>query len=123
KEANRQEQQRQAAIAATQGRINSVFDAPTREADIADFMAALRERSMSDLDRQKADTDRQLRFALARGGLIGGSTQVDQQRRFGDDYARALLTLERGVQSAGADLRSADQDARARLIGLTTQGL
>src|SRR5690606_30310729 len=34
-----------------------------------------------------------------------------------------LLNLERGVQSAGADLRSADQDARARLIGLATQGL
>lgn len=123
KEANRQEQARQQAISGTQARINSVFDSPSREADIGDFMAALRERSMSDLDRQKADADRQLRFALARSGQIGGSTQVDQNRRFSDDYARSLLKLERGVQSAGGNLRASDQEARARLIGLATQGL
>ncbi len=123
KEANRQEQQRQQAVAGTQARINSVFDSPQREGDIGDFMAALRDRSLSDLDRQKADADRQLRFALARSGQTGGSTQVDQNRRFADDYGRNLLKLERGVQSAGANLRSSDQDARARLIGLATSGL
>ena len=122
-EANRQEQARQRAIAGSQRRINDVFDSPGREADINDFMAALRERSLSDLDRQKLDTDRELRFALARGGLIGGTVQRDQQRRLGDDYARNLLKLERGVQGAGSELRAADQDARARLIGLATQGL
>lgn len=122
-EANRQEAARQRAITGTQARVNAVFDAPQREADIGDFMAALRERSMSELDRQKADADRELRFALARSGQIGGSTQVDQNRRFSDDYARNLLKLERGVQSAGGNLRAADQESRARLIGLATQGL
>ena len=123
KEANRQEQARQAAIRRSQGQINAVFDSPGREADINDFMAALRERSLSDLDRQKLDAERQLKFALARSGQIGGSTQVDQSERFADDYAQQLLKLERGVQGAGADLRAADQDARARLIGLATSGL
>lgn len=123
REANRQEEARQAAIAGTQGRINSVFDSPGREADISDFMAALRDRSQGDLDRKKADTDRQLKFALARSGQIGSSTQRDQTTRFGNDYSRALLDLERGVQGAGAELRSADQDARARLISLATSGL
>jgi hypothetical protein len=123
REAEAAEKARQAAIAQTQGRVNAVFDSPARQAEIEDMMAALRGRSMEDLDREKSDVDRQLKFALARGGLTGGSVNVDKQREKGDAYTRALLNLERGVQGAGADLQAADQDARARLIQLATSGL
>lgn len=122
-EANRMEAERQAAIRQAQMAINQVFNDPRREADIADFVSAMRTFRMQDLDRQKAETDRQLRFALARGGLIGGSTQLDQQKAFGEQYARGVLDIERGAQGAGAELRAADQDARGRLISLATQGL
>lgn len=122
-EANRMEKERQASIKRTQGAVNAVFDGPGREGDIQDFIAATRDFYTGDLNRQKADTDRQLRFALARGGLTGGSTQIDQQRRFADDYARGLLTVEQKAQGAGAGIRAADQDARARLISLATSGL
>ena len=84
---------------------------------------AARERDMLDLDRQKGDNDRQLRFALARGGQIGGSTQRDQQQTLGEDYTRGLLNVESRAQGLGADLSSRDQDARARLISLATSGL
>ena len=123
KEAQKAEAQRQAAIANTQATINQVFNDPQREADIADYVGALREYWGDDLSRQKSDTDRSLRFALARNGQVGGSTQLDQQSRFADDYAKALLQVEQKAQGAGANLRSQDQDARARLIGLATQGL
>lgn len=122
-EANRQEQARQAAIAATQGRVNQVFNNPARAADIADYVGAIRQYHGDDLSRQKADADRELRFAMARGGLTGGSTQVDQQKLFGQDYARGLLDVERRAQGAGAELEAADQEARARLISLATSGL
>ena len=122
-EANRQERQRQAAIAATQARVNQVFDNPQRAADIADAVGGMREFYTTDLDRQKGDADRALRFALARSGLTGGSTQVDQQRRVTDDYAKGLLQVEQRAQGFGANLSAADQDARARLIGLATSGL
>lgn len=122
-EANRQEQARQQAIAETQARVNQVFDDPSRAADIADYVGAVREFQTDDLNRQKADADRNLRFALARGGLTGGSTQRDQQQRFGEDYSRGLLEVERRAQGAGAELQAADQDARARLIQLATSGL
>ena len=122
-EANRQEQARQQAIAETQARVNQVFDDPSRAADIADYVGAVREFQSDDLNRQKADADRNLRFALARGGLTGGSTQRDQQQRFGEDYSRGLLEVERRAQGAGAELQAADQDARARLIQLATTGL
>lgn len=117
------EAERMAAIKATQGAVNQVFDSPERAADIERAMSGMRELNMGELNRNKANTDRQLKFALARNGQTGGSTQVDQNREFSDQYGRALLGVERGVQGFGANIRSADQDARARLISLATQGL
>ncbi len=122
-EANAQEQARQAAIANTQSSVNQVFDSPERATDIADYVSALRDYYGEDLTRQKTTNDRELKFSLARGGLIGGSTQNDQQAEQGRLYSRGLLDIESKAQGAGADLEAADQDARARLISLATSGL
>lgn len=123
KAAQKAEQDRVRAISSTQSRINSIFDNPGREGEISDYVGALREKGTLDLNEQKAENDRLLKFALARGGQIGSSTQVDQQRDLSEAYGRGLLDIERGAQSAGADLRMADEDARARLISMATQGL
>lgn len=122
-EAQRAEAARLAQIKATQGAINGVFDGPARAADIANTVNASREFYTQDLNRQKADTDRNLKFALARSGQIGGSTQVDQGKRFSDIYSRGLLDVERKAQGDGARIMAADQDARARLLSLATTGL
>ena len=122
-EANRMEQQRQAAIKGTQARVNATFDSPGRQADIAGLVSATRTFFGQDLDRQKADTDRQLRFAMARGGLMGGSVNRDTQKEFGEQYGRGLLEVERRALGAGSELEASDQDARARLISLATSGL
>lgn len=123
-EAARQaEEARQAAIKNTQSRVNAVFDGPGRASEIADYVNATRDFYTGELNRQKTDTDRELRFALARGGLTGGSTQIDQGKRFADAYARGSLDVERKAQGAGASVEAADQDARARLISLATSGL
>jgi len=122
-EAQRAEAARLAQIKATQGAINGVFDGPSRAADIANYVNASRDYYTQDLNRQKADTDRNLKFAMARNGQIGGSTQVDQGKRFSDIYSRGLLEVERKAQGAGAGIEAADQDARARLLSLATTGL
>lgn len=122
-EANRAEKERQAAIKSTQAAVNGVFDGAQRKADIADYVNATRDFYTNELNRQKADTDRELRFALARGGLTGGSTQIDQSKRFADAYSRGVLDVERRAQGAGSSIEAADQDARARLISLATSGL
>lgn len=121
--AARLEMERQANIKATQERVNKVFNDPTRERDISDFVSAVRTRALEDLNRQNTDASRELRFSLARGGLTGGSVNVDQNRRMADDYNRGLLNVESRAQGAGAQLEAADQDARARLIQLATSGL
>ena len=122
-EAAAAEKARQAAIAATQGRVNAVFDSPARQAEIERAVAAQRDLNTRELNREKANTDRQLKFALARNGQIGGSTQIDKGTEFAEAYARGLLGVERGAQGFGASIRGADQDARARLISLATAGL
>lgn len=121
--AARLEMERQANIARAQQRINTVFDNPAREGDIADFVSALRDYQLQDLDRQKADTDRDLRFAMARGGLTGGSVNRDTNKEFAEEYLRGRLNVENRAQGAGSQLRAQDQDARARLITLATAGL
>ena len=123
REAAASEERRQASIRNTQNSVNDIFNSPQRAADIADYVAANRQYLGDDLTRQKKTNDQQLKFALARNGQIGGSTQVDQQQRFGEDYSRGLLDVERRAQGAGAELESADQDARANLISLATTGL
>lgn len=122
-EANRAEQERQAAIRNTQSRINAVFDNPARAAEIADAVSGARSYYMQDLDQQKATADRQLKFSLARGGLTGGSTNIDKQAGLGRDYTKGLLAVDQRANALGANISMADQDARARLIGLATSGL
>jgi hypothetical protein len=121
--ANAAENRRQSAIKRSQRSINAVFDNPQRKADIADFVNATRDYYQQDLSRQKANADRNLIFSLAKSGLVGGSTQRDQQQLLGEDYGRGLLQTEQKAQGAGASLEAADQDARARLISLATSGL
>lgn len=123
RQASADEKRRLASIAQTQGAVNNVFNDPSRVRDIADFVTATRDYYTRDLDEQKTVNDRQLRFALARGGQIGGSLQVDKQAQFGRDYTKGLLQVDRKARGAGAELESADQDARARLIQLATSGL
>lgn len=123
KAAQQAEAERQAKIAATQSAVNAVFNSPERAADIADAVAANREYLTNDLNEKKADADRQLKFALARGGLLGGSVQNDKQQVLGQDYSKGLLDVQRRSAAMGADLESADQQSRANLISLATSGL
>lgn len=123
KAAQAQQQAEQAAIQGSQAQINAVFDNPQRQNDINDFVNATKAYYNRELDRQKADADRNLTFALARSGLTGGSVQVDKQKQLGENYEKGQLQAEQKALGAGAALQAADQDARARLISLATQGL
>lgn len=123
REAQAAENARMAAIRNTQNQVNAVFDSPERQADIQQFVADLRGLNMADLDKNKMLADRSLKFALARNGQVGGSTQIDRQERLGEDYQRGVLEVDRAALGAGASLQAADQDARARLISLATSGL
>lgn len=122
-QAQQAEKQRQAQVSATQQRIESIYDSPARESQIADLIGATRDFLGKDLDRQNATGTRQLKFALARNGQSGGSTDVDQNRDLGKNYLRGALEVERRAQGAGSSLRSADQQAKQQLFAQASSGL
>ena len=122
-EANRAEVARQAAIADTQQRVNAVFDDPRRAAEIAAVVDAVRQQNVDRLNEQNADAVREAKFGLARSGQVGGSLQTDVNSRLSRAYQRGLLTAEQAAQGAGTRISQADEDARAQLISLATQGL
>lgn len=123
RQARQQEQERQAQIAASTGRINDVFNNPARTSQYDQLERDTTQFHRTSLDRQKADTDRQLRFSLARGGQTGGSVSIDQNKQVGEDYLRGVLEANRRGQAAGADLRQADEQARGNLLAMAQSGL
>lgn len=122
-QAQQAEAQRQAQISATVGAINSAYGNPQRQQQIQDFVQAMRSYYGNDLDRQKAINDRELKFALARNGQTGGSTQIDQQRTAGEMFQRGVLDAEQRAQGAGAQLAGQDQQTKLNLIGMAQSGL
>ena len=122
REAQRTEQERQAQIARSVAGVNSVFDAPERTAQYDKFAAALRKQYGDEIGRQRANSARELKFSLARGGLSGGSADVDAQRNLGEEFQRGTLQAEQRVQNAVAGLRQGDEQTRQNLIGLAQSG-
>lgn len=120
KAAEQTERERSQRITSNVGRINSAFKG--REGQYADFVNALREQSNSQLGRLRNTAARQSKFALARGGLTGGSAAVDAAgllKREGDE---AALGAERGVQGQLGQLKSADEASRLQMISLAQSG-
>lgn len=117
------EDARRAAIAGTTSRVNQIYDAPSRQAQYNDFVGALREHYTGDVNRQKTVADRNSKFALARGGLIGGSAEVDANRNLGEEYQKGLLNAENRAQSGLSSLKNQDEASRMQLIQLAQSGL
>lgn len=123
RDAERQERERQARIANTTHRINAAYDAPERQAQYADFTKALRDHYTNDANRQQAIAGRNLKFAMARSGNVGGSVDVDAKRTLGEEYTQGILTAENKAQGALGDLKAQDETSRLNLIQLAQSGL
>lgn len=122
-QAERNERERQAEIAQTTSRINDLFSDPSRTGQYDQLADATTDFYLGDLNRQKDNTDRNLKFALARSGQIGGSVQADKGQQVAEDYNRGVIESTRRGASAGADLRAADEQARSNLLAMAQGGL
>ena len=120
KAAASEEEKRKAQVASSTRAIDAAFGG--RSSQLEDFVAALREQFGAEAGRQKKIADRQLKFSLARGGLTGGSAAADTGVELGEEFQRGILKGERLSQSALADLTSADEASRARLVSLAQGG-
>ena len=123
RQAQRAEDQRRRGIEQTQQRIEGIFGSPEREADIQSFIDSARGYQQDSLDRSKKTNDRQLKFAMARGGTAGGSVDVDLNQNLSEDFLKASVEGERRAQGAGAQLRASDQEAKFSLFNQALGGL
>lgn len=122
RENQQMERERLAAIKSGTAAANRIFDAPERQAQYDDYLAAQREMFFDELGRQMGDAQRGNKFALARSGLAGSSQAVDAGKQLGEKYNRGVVDADRLAQRATADLRGADEDSRRSIIQMVQAG-
>ena len=120
REAQRQEEARKRQVAQATAAIDRAFAG--RSGQLDDFANALREDFRAEAGKQKKVADRRLKFAMARGGLTGGSAAADAGRVLAEDFQKGLLRGERGVQQSLSDLAAADEATRQNLVSLAQGG-
>jgi len=120
--ANQAEKDRQAQIAASTASINSIFSDPKRQAQYSKLQQDTTNYYTGDLNRQNTIAQRNLKFALARSGLVGGSQQAAEGTQLSQDYDKGLLQASNYGQQAAANLRNQDETTRNTLLGLAQSG-
>jgi len=116
------EAERKAQLAASQQRIEGIFNSPERNQQIEDFIASQRGYLQSDLDRTHKTNQLNTKFATARSGLSGGSVDVDRNRLLSETYLRGIAEAENKAQGAGANLRAQDQSSKQSLFSQVLSG-
>ncbi|MGO1069319.1 hypothetical protein [Lysobacter sp. CA199] len=122
-QAERNERERQAKIAAGTAQVNALFGDPNRAAQYDQLGKDTTEFYTQDLNRQKKENDLQTKFALARNHQVGSSVQTDTAKQQGEEYLRGVIEAQRRGAQAGADLRASDEGARSNLLAMVQSGL
>lgn len=123
KAAERAEQERKAAIERAQARVDQIFGSPERRKEYERVTEATRGILQSDLDKEKRKADLQTKFAVARGGLSGGSVDIDKHADLSEQYLRGIVEAERRALGAGSALERADAESKANLQSMILGGL
>lgn len=116
------ETSRQQNILKSTGAINAAFDNPARQQQYSDYGNAIKAYYGDQLNQQRDQAGRGLKFALARSGLTAGSTAVDTGRLSAEDYIRGLLGISKTAQSGVAGLKGQDEATRAQLLSMARGG-
>lgn len=78
---------------------------------------------MNDIERNRADTTRNVGFGLQRNGLFGGSVDVDTHKSITDANQRSVIQANQLADSQVAQMRSNDESTRADLISRINAGM
>lgn len=117
--ANAQSQQQiQGAVSA----INNAYNNPNRAAQVQQYGQNLQNYYTGQVNNQEAINARNLKFAMARSGLTGGSAAADSNTQLQKDYTQGLLQAGQQAQTGQAALQQADIQSKNQLIGLAQQG-
>lgn len=113
---------RQAQINQSIQQITSAYSSPQRTAEIDQYGKNVGSYLTGQVNEQEATNARNLKFAMARSGLTGGSAAVDSNTQLQKDYAKGLLTASQQAQQAKSSLTNSDISSKNQMIGLAQQG-
>lgn len=120
--ANAADKARQQQINTSIGQITSAYANPQRSAQIDQYGQQVGSYLTGQVNAQEATNARNLKFAMARSGLTGGSAAVDSNTQLQKDYSTGLLQASQQAQNARAGLQQSDIQSKNQLVGLAQQG-
>ncbi|MGH8142194.1 MAG: hypothetical protein ACREU2_06730 [Steroidobacteraceae bacterium] len=120
--ANASNTARQQQISNTVGQISNAYGSPARAQQIQQYGTNLNNYYTGQVNEQEAQNARNLKFAMARSGLTGGSAAADANTQLQKDYSQGLLQASQRAQGGVASLQQADINSRNQLTSLAEQG-
>lgn len=120
--ANAANASRQAAINASVAQIQSAYGTPQRQAQYDQYGNNLESYYTNQVNEQEAQNARNLKFAMARSGLTGGSAAADANTQLQKDYSQGLIQATQQAQAGKASLQQADINSENQLVSLAEQG-
>lgn len=95
----------------------------TREKLYNEQEQAVYDLNAKEVNDQYADAERANRFALARNGLLGGSSDVESNANLQEMTNEGLIQARALGQQAASDLRTADEQSKQSLIAMAQSGI
>lgn len=120
--ANAFNQQQQQQIQQSVGAINAAYNNPNRQSQYQSYNANLQNYYNNQVNTQEAQNARNLKFAMARSGLTGGSAAVDSNTQLQKDYTQGLLAASQAATAGTSALEQADINSKNQLISLAQAG-
>ncbi len=120
--ANAYNQQQQQQIQNSVNQINAAYSNPNRTNQYAQYNQNLSDYYTGQVNNQEAVNARNLKFAMARSGLSGGSAAVDSNTQLQKDYTQGLLQASQAATAGTSALEQADINAKNQMISLAQQG-
>jgi hypothetical protein len=114
--------QQQAAIQNSVNQINAAYGSAGRQAQYQQYGNNLDQYYTNQVNENEANQARNVKFAMARSGLTGGSAATDANTQLQKDYTQGLLQASRQAQAGQASLQQSDINAKNQLISLAQQG-
>jgi len=115
-DARQAQQQRENAINAGMGAINSAFE-PYNDAYYKDYETKYTDMARPDIAKQERDARQNVLFGLARAGQTRGSAAAKAYGDVADTRARTDLQVADQARTASSGLRNDVENARSNLVG------
>jgi hypothetical protein len=112
----------QAQIQNSVNQIQNAYGSPNRQSQYTAYGNNLQNYYTGQVNNQEAINARNLKFAMARSGLTGGSAAIDSNTQLQKDYTQGLLQASQAAASGVNSLKQADIGSENQLVSAAQGG-